>query len=279
MEYFQVSPSFSFSDVIASNVGIVAAVVVAAVVVAGSSGNGDDGNGDDADDDGDNKLSFSFKDTGLLDNDGITNNNTITIDGLKEGETWKYSIDGGATFKSSTGGSFTLDDDIYVADAIQIKKLDAAGNTLGITKVNELSSITIDTMKSVFTSPTTVNVEKNTAALTTIYTAVATDDNIVAYTLKSGFQKEKFTINAAGELKYKEKQTQTGDHKVTIIATDSAGNETEQLITVSVKIFTRGFVINGKNVNDESGHSVSTAGDVNGDGLDDLIIGGIVIMR
>jgi hypothetical protein len=43
-------------------------------VVAGSSGNGDDGNGDDADDDGDNKLSFSFKDTGLLDNDGITNN-------------------------------------------------------------------------------------------------------------------------------------------------------------------------------------------------------------
>jgi hypothetical protein len=49
-------------------------------------------------------------------------------------------------------------------------------------------------MKSVFTSPTTVNVEKNTAALTTIYTAVATDDNIVAYTLKSGFQKEKFTI-------------------------------------------------------------------------------------
>jgi hypothetical protein len=48
-------------------------------------------------------------------------------------------------------------------------------------------------MKSVFTSPTTVNVEKNTAALTTIYTAVATDDNIVAYTLKSGFQKEKFT--------------------------------------------------------------------------------------
>ena len=34
-----------------------------------------------------------------------------------------------------------------------------------------------------------------------------------------------------------------------------------------------GFVINGANLNDRSGRSVSGAGDINGDGLDDLIIG------
>ncbi len=34
-----------------------------------------------------------------------------------------------------------------------------------------------------------------------------------------------------------------------------------------------GFVINGENENDGSGYSVSSAGDVNGDGVDDLIIG------
>jgi hypothetical protein len=60
---------------------------------------------------------------------------------------------------------------------------------------------------------------------------------------------------------------------VTIVATDVAGNKAEQLITVSVKTLVRGFVINGENASDQSGHSVSTAGDVNGDGLDDLIVG------
>ncbi|GFE69461.1 S-layer family protein [Chroococcus sp. FPU101] len=36
---------------------------------------------------------------------------------------------------------------------------------------------------------------------------------------------------------------------------------------------TNGFIINGINPNDESGFSVSNAGDVNGDGFDDLLIG------
>jgi hypothetical protein len=36
---------------------------------------------------------------------------------------------------------------------------------------------------------------------------------------------------------------------------------------------TGGFVINGESAHDESGISVSNAGDVNGDGLDDLIVG------
>jgi hypothetical protein len=94
--------------------------------------------------------SFTFNDIGLLNNDRITNDNTIAIDGLKEGETWQYSTDGGATFASSTGKSFTLDDGTYVADTIQIKKFDVAGNLLDIAKINETSDIIIDTEKSVF---------------------------------------------------------------------------------------------------------------------------------
>jgi hypothetical protein len=128
-----------------------------------------------------------------------------------------------------------LNSGTYAANVIQIRKLDAAGVTLGVTKINETSDIVIDTTKSMFISPTIVNIEKDATESEIVYTAV-TNENKVTYTLKSGFQKEKFTINSAtGELRYKDKQTQVGDHKVTIIATDIAGNETEQLITVSVE--------------------------------------------
>ncbi|NES87665.1 MAG: hypothetical protein F6K10_43635, partial [Moorea sp. SIO2B7] len=36
---------------------------------------------------------------------------------------------------------------------------------------------------------------------------------------------------------------------------------------------TNGFIINGIDAFDNSGESVSSAGDINGDGIDDLIIG------
>ncbi|OJA03706.1 integrin alpha, partial [Bathymodiolus thermophilus thioautotrophic gill symbiont] len=46
-----------------------------------------------------------------------------------------------------------------------------------------------------------------------------------------------------------------------------------QNLTVSLPSIAQGFVMNGESAGDESGYSASSAGDVNGDGLDDLIVG------
>ncbi|AYQ55820.1 hypothetical protein MS2017_0056 [Bathymodiolus thermophilus thioautotrophic gill symbiont] len=211
----------SFSDVIASNIGIVAAVVVAAVVVASS---GSDGDGDDTT----QPLAIALtNDAGSSNSDGISKNGEITIKHLKSGDTWEYSTDGGNSFISGTGNSFVLASGTYGANDIQVKVSGSA------TIIKYASSITIDTLAPSFTSAATAKVEANTEASTTIYTA-ATDDNTVTYTLKAGEQQDKFTISNTGELKYKQAQTQAGTHTVTIIATDIAGNTAEKTVSVSV---------------------------------------------
>ncbi|WP_139458934.1 beta strand repeat-containing protein [Bathymodiolus thermophilus thioautotrophic gill symbiont] len=77
-----------------------------------------------------------------------------------------------------------------------------------------------------------------------------------------------------GIVTYKKMQTTAPNDAVTIIATDVVGNTTQQTAAVSVKTsVAKGFIMNGENAGDWSGFSVSSAGDVNGDGLDDLIVG------
>jgi hypothetical protein len=77
---------------------------------------------------------FDFVDTGLLDSDGITGNNVITVDNLEEGITWQYSTSGDTGFTNGTGNSFTLTDATYEANAIQVRQIDEVGNISNISK-------------------------------------------------------------------------------------------------------------------------------------------------
>jgi len=77
----------------------------------------------------------------------------------------------------------------------------------------------------------------------------------------------------------------TVPYNIRAVATDALGNISVVSAATSVRVYqsvveasaiaagTGGFVINGEAAGDQSGYSVSSAGDVNGDGYDDVIVG------
>ena len=59
----------------------------------------------------------------------------------------------------------------------------------------------------------------------------------------------------------------------TTVSNDYAIDTARSVIDLSILTLTQGFIIQGDAAGDHAGCSVSSAGDVNGDGFDDLIVG------
>ena len=146
------------------------------------------------------------------------------------------------------------------------------------------------TAPPVFTSPATANAQENQTAA---YMAVATDadGDALVYSL-SGTDAALFTIDATtGEVSFIEAPDfeapgdDGGDNVYDIIVTASDGSnstnhnvaitvtDVNDLVPLSSLDGSNGFILTGIDPSDSSGRSVSSAGDVNGDGYDDLIIG------
>ena len=146
----------------------------------------------------------------------------------------------------------------------------------------------------VFTSDATADAAENQRLA---YTAVATDadGDALSYSL-SGTDAAWFRIGPnTGTVSFRQAPDfeNPGDaggdnvYDITVTASDGT-NSTDQTVAITVTdeeyepvpLFplstldgTNGFILNGIDANDRSGVSVSSAGDVNGDGYDDLIIG------
>ena len=189
-----------------------------------------------------------------------------------------------------TGGNFTAHDPATEMEA---------GTTYNVYRVGN-AEVRVETgvqvqlpagAAPVFTSPATASVAENQ---TEAYTATATDEdrgNTLTYGL-SGTDAALFTIDAntgvvsfVAAPDFEAPGDAGGDNVYDIIVTASDGaNETEQAVAITVtdaydpfELSTldgvNGFTLNGIDADDQSGVSVSSAGDVNGDGYDDLIIG------
>ena len=148
-----------------------------------------------------------------------------------------------------------------------------------------------------FTSPGSASVAENLNAGSVVYTAMAVaagdpDGGALTYSL-SGTDASVFTIDSGtGEVRFRAAPDfeapadDDGDnvHDVTVTASDGDSNSTDHAVAITVVNRndndplstlngTNGFTLNGIDAFDESGFSVSSAGDVNGDGYDDLVIG------
>ena len=148
----------------------------------------------------------------------------------------------------------------------------------------------------VFTSSGQASVVEGQGVASAVYTAMAddADGDTLTYGL-SGTDADLFTIDeGSGEVRfraapdYENPADDGGDnvHDITVTASDGNGNRTGREVAITVTKDnsvaevalsaldgTSGFTLTGIEQGDWSGYSVSSAGDVNGDGYDDLIIG------
>ena len=201
---------------------------------------------------------------------------------------WTYSVD------NAHAGVQALGDGLTITDSFNAVTIDGTVKEVTITIVGvDDAEIITGTTSGIITEDTS-----DTLTVTGQIIATDVDQNdypaFVAETSVSGsLNVGTFQIDTSGFWTYSADNSlsliQTLDAGSSIVetftATTEAGttqeisvqihgvNEPIQLSNIGTSNDSGGFVINGSNPFDQSGRSLSSAGDVNGDGLDDIIVG------
>ncbi len=211
--------------------------------------------------------------------DLITNAGALDVTGTEPGATVQYSADGGTSWSSS----FTPAEG---SNTVLVRQVDVAGNISAATSL----SFTLDTATA---APVITGFSDDTGTQgdgTTIDTDLlisGTAEPFATVSL-SGAGGTTLTSTAAadGSWSIQTGELGLGNRSFTATATDRAGNVSAASSPLAVSITTastvidlttlsatQGFIIQGDVAGDRAGWSVSSAGDVNGDGFDDMVIG------
>ena len=244
-------------------------------------------------------------DAGSSESDNLTNDTTPTFTGTAEvGGTVELFADGsflGMTTSDSDGRwSITVPEGAALSDgtiAITATTSNSAGNR---SISSQALNLTIDTTPPVFISTeVAAAIEENSCANYVIYTAETHDNLPVSYSLNpsNNDDSRSFSIDPlTGNVLLNENPDYEikSSYSFTVAATDFAGNSSEQSVLLNILdinekylgntdfpgIFNiaemnqgEGVILYGKNAYDYSGEYVSEAGDINGDGYGDLLIG------
>ncbi|MBV2262926.1 MAG: cadherin domain-containing protein [Thauera sp.] len=204
-------------------------------------------------------------------------NASLVISGTGEaGATVKLAVtDQTAVVGSDGNWSITVDNAATRfgegAETLSVTQTDAAGNA----SVAGTRAITVDTVAPAITSAATAEVAENVGANVLVYTATASDASTVKFSL-AGTDAAAFAIDEASgavTIEASPDFEMKPSYSFTVVATDAAGNASEQAVTLSVSnLDDAGAVIDGyvsgatvSRVNG-SGNTVTTdeAGQFNG---------------
>ena len=237
-------------------------------------------------------LSLSdLTDTGSSSSDGITSDKSfdLTLSGNEVGSTVVYQVstDAGANWAPTTSAQTNLADASYQFRAVVS---DAAGNSATTTPpILVTVDTTAPTLVSSSPADNAMDVAVSSDIVLTFSEAVALNNASIQIGHSAGI-----TTSTSGNtitLHPTDGLLGASSYTVRISAgslLDAAGNAYAGLLddttlnfstivnsvdVAAIAAGTGGFVINGQSASDRSGWSVASAGDVNGDGLSDLIVG------
>jgi hypothetical protein len=230
-------------------------------------------------------------DTGLSAVDNITADTTPDLVGTAEAGAVIRIMDGsallGTTVADNAGAwAFTTAALTQGVHAIAVTATDAAGNTsaavsLSVTVDSVIATPTIDLAAS---SDTGLSAADDLTSDATPTLSGTVDAGATVTVLDGSVVLGTAIADASGFWTFTTAKLTDGLHSFTARATDAAGNLSALSATLDVTIEAGrydlstlqpadGFVVQGDDADRHTGFSVSSAGDVNGDGFDDFIVG------
>ena len=171
--------------------------------------------------------------------DGTTQEITIAITGVND-----ISVIGGVSTGEVTEDTGAF---LNVSGALTIADLDTTGVPVFVAQTNTIGSAGLGTFNLRVDGAWSFTADNTQATIQALDNGITTTDTFSAMSADGARQVVTVTIKGV--------------------------NEQMELSAIELDSNAGGFVIHGASQNDQSGRSVSNAGDVNGDGLDDLIIG------
>ncbi|MAY55966.1 MAG: hypothetical protein CMQ37_08875, partial [Gammaproteobacteria bacterium] len=170
-------------------------------------------------------------DTGSSNSDGITKNNTINVSGLEANSTWEYSTNGGGSWTSGSGSSFTLAQGSYDSGDVRVRQTDLAGNT---GNPASLGAVTIDTTApSAPSAPDLIassdtgdsDTDNVTADNTPTFSGTGGNPGDTVTLFANGVNVGSATVGGDGSWTITTSTLADGSYSMTARYTDTAGNE------------------------------------------------------